>query len=348
MSHYKQRLEKDCLNCNAEVAGRYCHVCGQENIPVAQSTWHLVAHFFNDLTHFDGKFFSTLRYLVLRPGFVSTEYIRGRRMSYLDPIRMYLFTSAIFFLIFFQIFKMNEDIVSINTKIDGKSIGEMEKLDSIQFAKATSALNNGKPMSRQAFKKKFVDSVKNQALYLTGTHYPTRRAYDSVLKAGSTKHNWLQRTLVYREIELNKKFDNNSTKILNAFLDVLSHTFPQMLFLSLPLFALALKLLYIRRKQYVYTNHLIFSVHLYIFVFIMLLVIIGMRELNLILHWGLIEFLIGLSYAFIFFYEYKAMRAFYQQRRAKTILKYILLNTFHLIFMILLFILFTFFSFLKI
>src|SRR6516165_6989863 len=59
LSHSKERKEKVCLNCKAALYGRYCHVCGQENIEPKQPAWHLVTHFFSDITHFDGKFFTT-------------------------------------------------------------------------------------------------------------------------------------------------------------------------------------------------------------------------------------------------------------------------------------------------
>ena len=84
------------------VAGKYCQVCGQENIAPKESAWHLITHFFYDITHFDGRFFSTVKYLLLKPGFLTAEYARGRRMSYLHPVRMYVFTSAFFFLIYFS------------------------------------------------------------------------------------------------------------------------------------------------------------------------------------------------------------------------------------------------------
>lgn len=97
MSHLKERQQKNCLNCNTEVQGRYCQNCGQENIEPKETVWHLIAHFFQDITHFDGKFFSTVKYLVIRPGFLSREYMVGRRASYVNPIRMYIFTSAFSF-----------------------------------------------------------------------------------------------------------------------------------------------------------------------------------------------------------------------------------------------------------
>ncbi|WP_354667709.1 DUF3667 domain-containing protein, partial [Campylobacter jejuni] len=69
-----------------------------------ESFWHLTTHFIYDITHFDGKFFSTLKYLLFRPGFLSKEYLKGRRAGYLHPVKMYVFTSALFFLIFFSFY----------------------------------------------------------------------------------------------------------------------------------------------------------------------------------------------------------------------------------------------------
>src|SRR4030095_15016219 len=101
MSHRKERKEKDCLNCGTIVYGKYCHVCGQENVEPKETFFGMVTHFFFDITHFDGQFFTTLKDLLFYPGFLSAEYMKGKRMSYLNPIRMYVFTSAVFFLIFF-------------------------------------------------------------------------------------------------------------------------------------------------------------------------------------------------------------------------------------------------------
>ena len=100
MSHLHERKEKICLNCKSVIYGRFCHVCGQENIEPKETFWGLLTHFVYDVTHFDGKFFDTTKYLLFRPGFLALEYLRGRRASYLNPIRMYVFTSAFFFIIF--------------------------------------------------------------------------------------------------------------------------------------------------------------------------------------------------------------------------------------------------------
>ena len=68
MSHLKQRKENNCLNCNTKVVGRFCHHCGQENVEVKESAIEFIVHFVNDITHFDGKFFTTLKDLLFKPG----------------------------------------------------------------------------------------------------------------------------------------------------------------------------------------------------------------------------------------------------------------------------------------
>ncbi len=352
MSHLEERKEKNCLNCNAQVQGRYCHICGQENIATKETAWHLVSHFFQDITHFDGKFFNTLRYLIWKPGFLSREYMNGRRASYLNPIRMYVFTSAFFFLIFFTFFKTNEVVFS-ETDVNGKTLTEIIKMDSAHFADFTRKVNrnDNKPdraMTREEFRNFLDTSIRHSGITVFNHRYKTRAAYDSALANGTENDNWIIRQLVYQVIAINSKYNNNAQEIIAAFKSALLHSLPQMLFISLPLLALLLKLLYRRRKEFYYVSHAILSIHLYIFVFIAMLFLFSIGKLNDGLHWGVLSFINGLMYILIFFYEYKAMRNFYGQRRAKTIAKFLLLNLMFLVVLLLLFVIFTFFSLFKI
>ena len=114
-------------------------MCGQENLEPKETVWHLVNHFFQDITHFDGKFFSTVKYLITKPGFLSKEYMLGRRASYLNPIRMYVFTSAIFFVMLFSLTNA-EKIMKLDEKPDketAKGIKDWQK----QKAKLQGELN---------------------------------------------------------------------------------------------------------------------------------------------------------------------------------------------------------------
>jgi len=346
LSHFHERKEKNCLNCNTEVQGRYCHVCGQENIEPKETAWHLVTHFFNDITHFDGKFFSTLKYLILRPGFVSKEYMLGRRASYLNPIRMYIFTSAIFFLVFFSVNHFDTD--SVKTSVNGLDVKDIAKMDSATFSTFTKSLNDGKPMSRDEFAHYVDTSRKKGTFRFASGNYKNKAEYDSLLKAGVKKHNWLERKLVYKQIELDERYQRDGNKILTSFISSLTHSFPQMLFISLPLLALVLKVLYGRSKNYYYTNHAIFSIHLYVFTFICMLVMIGLSQVKHYFGWNWIDFIITIGILYILFYQFKAMHNFYQQGWGKTILKFILLNIAMFFLILVLFVIFSLFSLLKI
>lgn len=354
MSHSKERHEKICLNCNAELHGRYCHVCGQENIEPKETVWGLISHFFYDITHFDGKFFSTTRYLVTRPGFLPKEYIEGRRARYLHPIRMYVFSSALFFIIFYSMFSFNWfDQREHNAEI-AKNTLDSARADALSNAKdrndsavIESAFSIAvkpyvisdaddtagktdewkdrymKKMEKKAKKKRYNFNITNP-----DRKYATIAQYDSVQKTLSAdeRDNWIERRAKHREIELNNRYNGDQKAMLKDLLDKFAHSFPYLLFVSLPLYAFYLKLLYWRRKQFLYVTHGIFLIYLYIFTFIDLLVYFGLVKLRDSLHWDWIGWLEAAVLIAGVYYAYKAMRKFYGQGRGKTFLKFWILN----------------------
>jgi hypothetical protein len=349
VSHLKEREEKNCLNCQAEVQGRYCQVCGQENIEPKESFWHLVTHFTYDITHFDGKFFSTLKYLLFKPGFLSHEYLRGRRASYLHPIRMYVFTSAFFFLIFFStrsedagVMKMSmagdDTAAEITSSLERRKERTLKLMnDSISILRKTeldklvSTIDSDLAMMRKdTMSKHNLRSRSNEYNFLAGTKgtkYKTLAAYDSV-QAGLPKgqrDNWLERRFVRQNIYLKEKYNNNSSLIWKAVIYKFNHLFPQMLFFSLPLFAMILKLLYVRRKRFYYVNHIIFAIHLYCGTFILILAGMALTGIFELFHINIRDWIMFALIVAGFLYWYKSMRKFYEQGRGKTILKYFLM-----------------------
>jgi hypothetical protein len=86
-----------CLNCGAAVAHHFCPVCGQEtrlHVPSAGEFFH---EFISHYVALEGKLWQTLRLLVLRPGRLTVDYIAGRRARYVQPLRVYLSLSILFF-----------------------------------------------------------------------------------------------------------------------------------------------------------------------------------------------------------------------------------------------------------
>ena len=88
-----------CTNCGAAVRGRYCSDCGQSTEYHLHSFWDILREAAEVVTHADSRLWRTLWSLVFRPGFLSQQFLAGRRASYLSPFRLYLVLSIVFFLI---------------------------------------------------------------------------------------------------------------------------------------------------------------------------------------------------------------------------------------------------------
>lgn len=94
--------EKKCLNCNHLLTEEdlFCSRCGQKFSKKTGTVKDFFVDFLGDYFTFDSKIFRSLVPLIFRPGFLTTEYLDGRRVRYIPPLRLYIFISIIFFLIF--------------------------------------------------------------------------------------------------------------------------------------------------------------------------------------------------------------------------------------------------------
>jgi hypothetical protein len=88
-----------CVGCSAAMIGNFCHGCGeQQHHPHELSFKHYVVHTFHELTHLDAKLLVSIRYLFTRPGFLTQEYLSGRRRRYMKPMALFLLSVALLFL----------------------------------------------------------------------------------------------------------------------------------------------------------------------------------------------------------------------------------------------------------
>jgi hypothetical protein len=99
MSKEHLRNDNECANCGYTVDVAYCSKCGQKNTETRQPFHHLFTHFIEDLTHYDGAFWKTIKHLLFRPGRLTIEYLQGKRQTYVPPVKLYIFISFITFFI---------------------------------------------------------------------------------------------------------------------------------------------------------------------------------------------------------------------------------------------------------
>jgi hypothetical protein len=88
-----------CANCNAPLAGAYCHRCGQA-AHVHRSLLHMVEEGIHGVLHFDTKSWRTLPLLIGRPGLLTRRYIEGQRVRYVSPLALFLFSVFLLFFVF--------------------------------------------------------------------------------------------------------------------------------------------------------------------------------------------------------------------------------------------------------
>src|SRR5438128_2199160 len=90
----------DCPNCGGLVAGHYCPQCGQKRFSHHDLTVkHFLSHAVHELTHLESsRIVTTIVALLFRPGQMTKAYIEGRQQRYVNPVRLYLTISALFFL----------------------------------------------------------------------------------------------------------------------------------------------------------------------------------------------------------------------------------------------------------
>jgi hypothetical protein len=86
-----------CLNCATNVQLEYCPECGQREIDPDPTLREFAHELAEEFLHWDGKLVTTFRALLLKPGLLTQEYLGGRRVRYISPLRLYLSCSLLFF-----------------------------------------------------------------------------------------------------------------------------------------------------------------------------------------------------------------------------------------------------------
>ncbi len=316
MSHLKERTAKDCLNCGTQVAGRFCQQCGQENVEVKESFFQLLRHFIEDLTHFDGKLWKTLKLLLFKPASLTKLYMDGKRASYIHPIRMYLFVSAVFFLFMFT--------------------GEVPEKP------ANLPSNAGQPKDiATGINEGFDMDLGNDSV-----QYKTVEAYNAAQQKlpKDKRDEWLDALVKKKGIELNEKYDGDKFKIGKALIEKFEHYFSRMLYISLPIFAFFIWVLYRRNKHHFFVDHIIFSIHIYCAFYIILFAV---KMINAAVKYiypkamGISGLIVA---AALVYYLYKSLKNHFNQSWSKTSLKFFILTILTILLMGVLMFLFFMFS----
>src|SRR5215469_12661790 len=260
-----------CENCGAELQGHWCSQCGQPAIEYRRSFRHVVADLLNEFLNWDSKFFSTIALLVLKPWRLTNEFLAGKRVRYVNPLRLYLLASILFF------FAVNYGAKGIH--VDPSKLGSKDRAELEADLKNTDLPPAAREKLEQLLRESSPSPGPATLSPSPGTNgappQPEPSANDQKKEYGKIN----ERPFVvfddaksttpferWIEARAKEKMGEKGTK-MKLFISTLFSNLPYMMLCCIPLFALVLKVLYIRRRLF-YIDHLIYALHIHTFFYL--------------------------------------------------------------------------------
>jgi hypothetical protein len=290
-----------CGNCgySFKSENNFCPNCGQENHTHKLPIKHFLYEFAETLTHFDTKFLTTSKEMIIKPGLVAKNYNDNKRARYVPPVRMYVFMSFIFFL-------MVSLLASEKAKIGAAAVDTEMRYQNSQ-------LDSNFNLSVNFLTKTTLNQQQLTALFALSSVSSIR--VDSFLQANSIPTSWANTKLLTSIVRM-QKGELSTYDIYQKFIKYLSYA----IFFFMPYFAFLLKLFYRKKSRY-YTEHLVFSVYFHTFILaLLLLFFLYGRFISNTADLGIVAVLA------ITLYMGFSLKRLYEEGIGKTVLKTILLS----------------------
>ncbi|MEM8732732.1 MAG: DUF3667 domain-containing protein [Planctomycetota bacterium] len=233
--------EDSCLNCGHALLHdhSFCSLCGQKRQPLKRTIRTILEDAWESTVAIDSKLVRTISNLLIRPGKLTKEYLEGRRVSYLKPASLFLLSAALLFLSieWTSLTQQSTDVTEITSKYVSLSI-----LPGFSFS-------------------------------VTGEQYEQIRTAEDdelsgILFGEKIQENSFEQKIVVKAMKLIR--EDGVLALRQKVSDVASKT----VFLLVPIMALLIMGLHIRRKLY-FADAIIFCLHFHSAAFLMYLLLVA-------------------------------------------------------------------------
>jgi hypothetical protein len=316
-----------CENCGSELYGRWCAQCGQAAIDYRRSFRHVIVDVLDSFLNWDSKVFATIVWLIARPWFLTNQFLAGHRVRYLNPLRLYLLASILFFFVVnYWAKSIHLDPSKLSAPQDRADIEAVLKNKDLPpgvRTKIEEALKESPPpetgKTEEAVKEKPSSPSPHDKAEPSNTRDETKQGDFGPLQLGPEKPSTpLERWI---ETRAKEKIGEHGSKAQFFFMTFISNL-PYMVLCCIPLFALVLKVLYIRRRI-LYIDHLIYALHIHTFAYIAITLIwliakgMGRVAPGPLVHWA-----IGLLWVAFAVQIFLSIRRVYRQSWFMSVLKF--------------------------
>ncbi len=298
-----RRKTNHCLNCGRTLGEvyNYCPNCGQENTHLKVSFGTLLMDTIATYFAVDGKIGQTVKPFFAKPGYLTNKFLEGMRATYLHPIRMYVVVSLFYF---FVLTLYGTDLMrSADIGSGPTDMVAFDYQDSLTSEDDYVITFGNKYNISKRLLEGTITLAKNDTLTAT-------QIADSlqVKEDDSFRRFFIERTV---------RIQRSDREALTGYI---IKNLSIMMFLLMPIFALILKILYIRSKR-LYIEHLVHALHLHAFAYFI-------YGFSLLLYHYYIStgWILSGSFLLVSIYAYISFRKVYMQKWFKTMVKFFLVG----------------------
>lgn len=319
-----------CKNCSLPLApsAKYCPGCGQKKYHGPPTLWNLFSDFFETIFNLDNRLFITLRDLVV-PGKLTNKYLAGKQRPFFQPLRLF-FVSTVLMLSTYAILTVDRVGDTFDSTIETARakayhrIFELEMLADLdtlekEFPAASSLAlldtirSRHLTLGRDSMTIGYIEfrndnTLNGKNLMVDMVDFHTMPPGELAEKYG-VEH-WMHRYQISQIVTIARSGARSITNIMGQLIW-------GVVFL-IPLSALMLKLIYIRRKRN-YVEHLVFSLHVHSFLFLL------QALAAIVFYWFDSQVLLFATIPLTVIYFVLAQKRVYRQGWGKTFMKAFLL-----------------------
>jgi hypothetical protein len=268
----------NCENCGALMAGPFCAQCGQHAVDYRRSFRHVIGDVLDSFLNWDSKFFATIAWLITRPWHLTNQFLAGRRVRYVHPLRVYLLASIVFFFVVnYWAKSIHLDARKLSDKDRAEVAAELDKEDIPPELKARirSAIDEkslAQPVAQTSPSPEATVAPQPSAIAsppLPSASPSPSGDYGPMMQFDKPPSDPFEKWLEQRAKE---KMGEHGSKMA-LFIATLFSNLPYMMLCCIPLFALVLKVLYVRKRVF-YIDHLVYALHIHSFAYLAIILIV--------------------------------------------------------------------------
>ena len=264
-----------CENCGAPMAGPFCAQCGQAAVDYRRSFRHIIVDVLDSFLSWDSKFFATIGWLIARPWHLTNQFLAGRRVRYVHPLRLYLLASILFF---FVVNYWAKSIHADPSKLSAEDRAEIAADPDIPpavKARIRGALDAKGQTQPEAQTSPSPQAAVTPQPSVIGSPPPSVTSpspsgdFGPLVQLDKPPSDKFEKWLEQRAKE---KMGEHGSKMA-LFIATLFSNLPYMMLCCIPPFALVLKVLYVRKRVF-YIDHLVYALHIHSFAYLAIMLIV--------------------------------------------------------------------------